>query len=63
MDFRFSEAEEAYRAEVRDWLADHTPAWWQSAGAGDLGGQDEHFEDLRAWHRQLYEAGYVGTAK
>ncbi len=61
MDFRFSEAEEAYRAEVRSWLAGHTPAWWQSTGAGDLSDQDEHFEDLRAWHRQLYEAGYVGT--
>ncbi len=59
MDFKFSESEEAYRSEVRGWLDETVPEWWREADPDERGG-DEHFDQHRAWHRQLYEAGYVG---
>jgi alkylation response protein AidB-like acyl-CoA dehydrogenase len=58
MDFSFSEAEEAYRAQLRSWLAANIPDWWKARDATTFN-QDHSFEQLRAWHRQLYEAGYV----
>jgi alkylation response protein AidB-like acyl-CoA dehydrogenase len=61
MDFSFSAAEESYRAQVRTWLAAHTPAWWRDRDRGAFN-QDNQFEELRAWHRQLYEAGYISPA-
>ena len=60
MDFRFSEREEAYRAEVRDWLATHIPDWWRQAPR-EFAEQDEVFEPLREWHQTLYDAGYIGV--
>ena len=62
MDFRFSEREEAYRAEVRDWLAANIPDWWRAAPRREFAEQDEIFEPLRAWHQALYDAGYVGVS-
>lgn len=55
--------EDAFRAEVRAWLAAHQP--------GDPGftlpqsmlavATRPQFDFLRAWQHKLYEAGYVGT--
>ena len=59
MDFSFSESEEAYRAEIRSWLDENIPDWWREADP-DERGEDEYFDQHRAWHRRLYEAGYVG---
>ncbi len=58
MDFKFTEAEEAYRAEVRAWLADNVPDWWQPGMDAD----QIDFEDLRGWHQKLFDAGYVGSS-
>ena len=49
MDLRYSPEDEAFRAEVRAWLAANLPAE-----------KLETFEQQRAWHRKLYDAGYVG---
>ncbi len=59
MDFTFSEIEEAYRAEVRSWLAQNIPDWWRDADPDERAG-DDYFEQHRAWHRELYHAGHVG---
>jgi alkylation response protein AidB-like acyl-CoA dehydrogenase len=61
MDFRFSEQEEAYRAEVRGWLERNIPAWWNRAERIEFAEEDDSFGRLRAWHAQLYDAGYVGV--
>jgi alkylation response protein AidB-like acyl-CoA dehydrogenase len=54
VDFRDTAEEAAFRAELRGWLAEHHPDGGSpQAGRGDPG-------ELRAWSRQLYEAGYVG---
>jgi alkylation response protein AidB-like acyl-CoA dehydrogenase len=58
MDFTFTEAEEAYRAEVRAWLEANIPSWWRSGGEDD----DADFEKLRSWHQTLYDAGYIGAS-
>ena len=46
MDFRFSEAEEAYRAEVRAWLEKNIPDWWKRGARDprDDAGTDGNFE-------------------
>ena len=55
MDLRFSAGEEAFRAEVRDWLAQAVPPEWET---GDL---DTQVEALRGWQAALAAAGLVGV--
>jgi alkylation response protein AidB-like acyl-CoA dehydrogenase len=55
MDLNPTPAQEAFRAEVREWLAANVPT--------DLGPLSEAtFEDHRAWERRLYEAGYAAIS-
>ena len=57
MDLRYSEADEKFRAELRDWLATAVPAHgepppvndWPARRAYDTG-----------WQRKLFDAGYAG---
>ncbi len=59
MDFSFSNDDEAFRREFRSWLEQNMPR--------DLHGDREpadpdtktEFERLRAWHRKLYDAGWM----
>jgi alkylation response protein AidB-like acyl-CoA dehydrogenase len=51
MDLSYTQEEEAFRAEVRAWVSAHAP---RSEQRRDL-------EELRAWQRRLYEAGYLGA--
>jgi alkylation response protein AidB-like acyl-CoA dehydrogenase len=49
MDLRFTAEDEAFCGEVRAWLAEHTPR------------EPLHSTvDKKAWHRKLFEAGYIG---
>jgi alkylation response protein AidB-like acyl-CoA dehydrogenase len=63
MDFSFTEKEEAFRREVREFLAKHNP---NRAGTGGVeGGEDiesmmDRFPKLLAWNQALYERGWVG---
>ena len=47
MEFRFTEEQEAFREEVRDWLQENTPARWAEM---DLGTWEENDE---SWDIQL----------
>jgi alkylation response protein AidB-like acyl-CoA dehydrogenase len=48
MDLAFSPEDEAFRHTVREWFERNRPGRLETLG------------DRRAWHRQLYEAGFVG---
>ena len=55
MDLTLLPSEEAFRDELRGWLADHHPG---REPEGDLAG----FEFRRAWQRKLHEAGWAGVS-
>ena len=48
VDLSYTPEDEAYRRKVRDWFARNHP------------GSLETHEQRRAWHRKLYEAGFIG---
>jgi alkylation response protein AidB-like acyl-CoA dehydrogenase len=59
MDFKYSEEDEAFRAEFRSWLEANMPRDWRDDGElADPDTQSE-FERRRAWHRKLYDAGWM----
>ena len=61
MDLRFSAEDEAFRAEVRDWLGDHlTGEFAEGRGLGGPGREHEGFDVRRAWERVLGDAGWIG---
>jgi alkylation response protein AidB-like acyl-CoA dehydrogenase len=59
MDFRYSEEDNAFRAEFRSWLEANIPRDWRDDG--ELADPDtkSEFERRRAWHRKLYDAGWM----
>src|ERR1700722_14488177 len=59
MDFKYSEEDEAFRAEFRSWLESNVPRDWRDDG--ELADPDtkSEFERRRAWHRKLYDAGWM----
>jgi alkylation response protein AidB-like acyl-CoA dehydrogenase len=60
MDLRFSAADEAFRAEVAQWLADNLSGEFASArGLGGPGREHEAIELRRAWERRLGAAGWT----
>jgi len=66
MDFNYTPQEEAFRKEVRDWLAEsmkELPKWY---GRRDIPGPEIDSEEYHQfslwWHRKLYDAGFVGLA-
>jgi alkylation response protein AidB-like acyl-CoA dehydrogenase len=64
MDFSYSPKEEAFRQEVKDWLAVHMkelPNWWRNPEvmAPEIDSEEYHQFSLW-WHKKLYDAGFVG---
>jgi len=59
MDFSYSADDEAFRQQVRAWLAANPPARGERVPHDDASLADE-VAFLRAWQRRLYDAGYVG---
>jgi alkylation response protein AidB-like acyl-CoA dehydrogenase len=60
MDFDFTPEQQAFRREVRAWLAAHVPAELKGrAFAASRVGRGQ-VEPLRRWQRELHAAGYVG---
>ena len=49
MDLRYTQDDETFRQEVRDWLVANVPQK-----------KIRTMEERQAWHRKLYDAGYVG---
>ena len=60
MDLRFSAEDEAFRAEIRQWLDDHLAGEFASLrGRGGPGDEHADFEGRRAWERALGRAGWT----
>ena len=59
MDLRYSDADEAFRAEVRAWLEAEVPAHGPPPPPGDWPARRAYDT---AWQRKLYDAGYAGLA-
>src|SRR3954451_1138215 len=57
MDLTFSEREEAFRAELRDWIAGNSPPD-EPIERDD----DSVYAWRRAWQRQLYEGGWAAPS-
>ncbi|MDQ2783824.1 MAG: acyl-CoA dehydrogenase family protein [Chloroflexota bacterium] len=49
MDLNYTAEDKAFRQQVRHWLEEHIPKK-----------RPETLDERRAWHRTLYEAGYLG---
>jgi alkylation response protein AidB-like acyl-CoA dehydrogenase len=60
MDLRFSEADEAFRSEVREWLDANLPPEWRSRGGEGPRGED--MEVRRDWQRRLHAGGWLKLA-
>jgi alkylation response protein AidB-like acyl-CoA dehydrogenase len=56
MDPRGTAAEQAFRDEVRGWLADNVPAERRFRG------ENVDLDFAKDWHGRLYEAGYIGIS-
>ena len=59
MDLRYSESDEAFRKELREWLADVLPTLPAKPRVDDWAARREYDTD---WQRRLFEAGYAGIS-
>ena len=62
MDLAFSDAELAFRDEVRVWLADNLPEGWGLTGYREPETFEEKLEFAKGWERTLADAGWAGAA-
>jgi alkylation response protein AidB-like acyl-CoA dehydrogenase len=60
MDFDFTAEQQAFRRQVRAWLAANVPADLRGRGFAASRADREHVDRLREWQRTLHKAGYVG---
>jgi alkylation response protein AidB-like acyl-CoA dehydrogenase len=60
VDLTYSEADQAFRAEVRAWLEEHLSGEFAALrGLGGAGRDDEALEERLAWNRHLAEHGWT----
>jgi len=60
VDLTFSEADEKFRAELRDWLDTNLPTEWREHGFWRRQDPDEAFEMRRRWEADKARAGFAG---
>ena len=60
MDFDFTASQQAFRREVREWLAVNVPSQLRGRGFAATRADRTQVERLREWQRALHKAGYVG---
>jgi alkylation response protein AidB-like acyl-CoA dehydrogenase len=62
MDLRFSDEDEAFRREARDWLVERlTGDFAVVRGRGGPGDEHELFDERAAWERELGSGGWIGV--
>ena len=64
MDFSYTPEQEAFRMEVRQWLAANLPPELCIDDPADerIAPNREIFEQRRAWQARLFDAGWAGIA-
>jgi alkylation response protein AidB-like acyl-CoA dehydrogenase len=62
MDFRFTPAEEAFRARVREWLRTNLPAGWGTPACPKPRTPAEKVAFARQWQQKLYDGGWAGLS-
>ncbi|HEY0560411.1 MAG: acyl-CoA dehydrogenase protein [Mycobacterium sp.] len=60
MDLSYSAEDEAFRTELRSWLAENLPEEWRTPGFWATSDRQENFELRRAWERDKALAGFAG---
>src|SRR2546427_8399163 len=60
MNFDFSDREEVFRKEVRGWLEANLPDDLRGRAFAASRADRDEVRKLRAWQKQMCEAGYVG---
>jgi alkylation response protein AidB-like acyl-CoA dehydrogenase len=64
MDFSYTPEEEAFRDELKQWLAVHMkelPEWYRQRDIPGPEIDSQEYHDFSVWwHRKLYDAGFVG---
>src|SRR5258705_5080195 len=60
MNFDFTDREEAFRKEVRGWLEANLPHDLRGRSFAASRADRDEVRKLRAWQKQMSEAGYVG---
>ncbi len=60
MDLAFTASEEAFRDEVRTWMADHLVGDFASLGTGGKLGEGDELDLRKEWERELASGGWVG---
>ena len=60
MDLNLTPAELQFRDELRAWLGANVPSDWEKHRTEDE--MRERFEFLRAWQKQVYQAGWAGIS-
>jgi alkylation response protein AidB-like acyl-CoA dehydrogenase len=62
MDLRFSDADEAFRRDAREWLTDRlTGDFAIVRGRGGPGDEHQLFDERAAWERELGAHGWIGV--
>jgi alkylation response protein AidB-like acyl-CoA dehydrogenase len=60
MNFEFTDDQEAFRKDVRQWLERNLPDDLRGSGFASSRADVEEVRRLRAWQKTMAEAGYVG---
>ena len=62
MDISFTPKQQAYRSQVRSWLAANLPPSWKDGGFWPPLSEEEEQRRLIDWERLLHAAGHTGIA-
>lgn len=56
MDFKDNPEQAAFRAEIRDWLAEHAGPLKSDGGTSSL---EDRYQEAKTWYRKVADAGYA----
>ncbi len=60
MRLEYTEEQEAFRHELREWLSKNLPENWSDGDQVVFHDPEERVEFLRTWQKQLHEGGWAG---